>query len=393
MTAPEGQAVRHGPLAGVRVVEFSGIGPGPFCGMMLADMGADVVLIDRKRANAETADIDVFNPGRAAVIRRGKQSVALDLKHPEAVATALTLIDRADVLIEGFRPGVMERLGLGPDTCHARNPRLIYGRMTGWGQHGPLAARAGHEIDYMAIAGSLFIGGRAGEAPSAQPTLGGDMGGGAMMLAFGIVCALLEAQKSGRGQVIDAAITDGSALLMSLIYALKGAGHWQNARGVNIVDGGAHFYDTYACADGRWVAIGPIEPPFYRIFLERLGCADEDFADQFDTRRWPRLKEKLARAFASRTRDEWCALFADSDACVAPVLDLEEAPRHPHNVARGTYTEVSGVTQPAPAPRFSRTPGGIASPPPLIGEHTRSTLAAWGLSPERIEHLAACGAI
>lgn len=382
-----------GPLAGLRVVEFSAIGPGPFCGMMLADMGADVLVIDRKQANPDTADIDIFNPGRAAVTRRGKRSAALDLKSPAGVETALALIEGADALIEGFRPGVMERLGLGPEICMARNPRLIYGRMTGWGQTGPLAPRAGHEIDYMAVAGSLFIGGRANEAPSAQPTLGGDMGGGAMMLAFGILCALYERDKSGKGQVIDAAITDGSALLMALIYALKGGGHWQNARGVNLVDGGAHFYDTYPCADGKWLAVGPIEPRFYREFLDRLGLNDPDFAAQFDSARWPRLKEKLAAKLRERPRDAWCALFSDSDACVAPVLDLDEAPRHPHNVARGTFTEIAGTIQPAPAPRFSRTPGAVRSPPPLPGEHSRTALADWGLAPERIEQLAACGAI
>jgi len=361
---------------------------------MLADMGAEVVVIDRKRANPHTADVDVFTPGRAAVTRRGKRSVALDLKHPEGVATALALIGRADALIEGFRPGVMERLGLGPDVCLERNPRLVYGRMTGWGQDGPLAARAGHEINYMALAGALYTGGRAGEAPSAPPTIAGDMGGGAMMLAFGIVCALLETQKSGRGQVIDAAIADGSALLMALIYALKGGGHWHNARGVNIVDGGAHFYDTYTCADGRWLAVGPIEPQFYREFLARLGLADEaDFTAQFDAARWPALKEKLAQVFATQDRDAWCALFEGSDACVAPVLDLEEAPRHPHNVARGVFTEIAGIVQPAPAPRFSRTPGAVAAPPPLIGEHTQAVLTDWGLPAERIERLAADGII
>jgi alpha-methylacyl-CoA racemase len=393
VTGAQGEDGSSGPLAGLHVVEFSGIGPGPFCGMMLADMGADVLLIDRKQANVDTADIDIFNPGRAAVTRRGKRSVALDLKLPDGVATALDLIAGADVLIEGFRPGVMERLGLGPDACTARNPRLIYGRMTGWGQTGPLAPRAGHEINYMAIAGSLFIGGRAGEAPSAQPTLGGDMGGGAMMLAFGILAALYEREKSGKGQVIDAAITDGSALLMSLIYALKGGGHWQNARGVNIVDGGAHFYDTYACADGKWLAVGPIEPRFYREFLDRLGIDDAGFGAQFDTALWPRIKEELAAVLATRPRDAWCVLFADSDACVAPVLDLDEAPRHPHNLARGTYTEIAGVVQPTPAPRFSRTPGAIQAPPPLPGEQTRAVLADWGLAPERIARLAASGVI
>ncbi len=383
----------RGPLAGLKVVEFAAIGPGPFCGMMLADMGAEVLLIDRQPAPADAFAIGLFSLDRTSVTRRGKRSVALDLKHPEGAAVALDLIAGADALIEGFRPGVMERLGLGPDVCMARNPRLIYGRMTGWGQHGPLAPRAGHEIDYLAIAGSLFLGGRATEKPSAPPTIAGDMGGGAMMLAFGILCALYERERFGRGQIIDAAITDGSALLMALIYALKGGGQWQNARGVNIADGGAHFYDVYACADGKWLAVGPIEPHFYREFLDRLGIDDADFTAQFDAERWPRLKEKLAALLVTRSRDEWCALFADSDACVAPVLDLDEAPRHPHNVARGTYTEVAGVVQPAPAPRFSRTPGAIQSPPPLPGEHTRAALADWGIAPERIERLAASGVI
>ncbi|MCX8086457.1 MAG: CoA transferase [Rhodocyclaceae bacterium] len=382
-----------GPLAGLRVIEFAGIGPGPFCGMLLADMGAEVLVIDRKLAHPDTAEIDMFNPGRAAVTRRGKRSVALDLKSPEGVAVALDLIERADVLIEGFRPGVMERLGLGPNLCLAKNPRLIYGRMTGWGQTGPLAQRAGHEIDYLAISGALFLGGHADEKPSAPPTLAGDMGGGAMLLAFGILCALYEREKSGQGQVIDAAITDGAALLMALIYALKGGGHWRNERGVNLVDGGAHFYDSYACADGKWLAVGPLEPRFYREFLARLGLDDPEFQDQYDAARWPRLKEKLAARFKTKSRDAWCEVFADSDACVAPVLDLEEAPRHPHNVARGSFTEIAGIIQPAPAPRFSRTPGEIQGPPPLPGEHTRTALAEWGIAPERIEALAACGAI
>jgi alpha-methylacyl-CoA racemase len=385
--------MKRGPLTGLKVVEFAGIGPGPFCGMMLADMGADVLVIDRKPDGEPSPEAKLFNPGRAAITRRGKRSLALDLKCAEGIDTALALIERADALIEGFRPGVMERLGLGPDTCLARNPGLVYGRLTGWGQHGPLSALAGHELDYMAIAGALFTGGRAGEAPSTPPTTAGDMGGGAMMLAFAIVCALLERQRSGQGQVIDAAITDGAALLMSLIHALKGAGQWQNAHGANFFDSGAHFYEVYTCADGRWLAVGPIEPRFYRLFLDRLGIDDADFDAQFDRSRWPRLKEKLAAVFATRDRDHWSALFADSDACVAPVLDLDEAPRHPHNVARQAFVEVAGVTQAAPAPRLSRTPGAIANPPALIGEHSREALADWGIAAARIEQLAACGAI
>ena len=382
-----------GPLAGLRVVEFAGIGPGPFCAMMLADMGADVIVIDRKTAGDAAPDAQLFDSGRAAVTRRGKRSVALDLKQADGVATALELIDRADALVEGFRPGVMERLGLGPDICLARNPRLVYGRLTGWGQYGPLAARAGHEINYMAIAGALFTGGRADEAPSTPPTIAGDMGGGAMMLAFGIVCALLERQRSGRGQIIDAAITDGAALLMAMLHGMKGAGQWLNARGSNPFDSGAHFYETYTCRDGRWLTVGPIESRFYRLLLDRLGIDDPDFAGQFDRTRWPRLKARLAEVFARQDRDHWCALFADTDACVAPVLDLDEAPRHPHNVARAAFVECAGVTQPAPAPRLSRTPAAIAGLPPLAGEHSRVVLAEWGITATRIEQLAACGVI
>lgn len=382
-----------GPLAGLRIVEFAGIGPGPFCGMMLADMGAEVLVIDRKPAGEPSPEAKLFNPGRAAVTRRGKRSVALDLKQPQGIATALTLIDRADALIEGFRPGVMERLGLGPDVCTARNPGLVYGRLTGWGQYGPLAQLAGHELNYMAIAGALFTGGRADEAPSTPPTTAGDMGGGAMMLAFAIVCALLERQRSGQGQVIDAAITDGAALLMAMLHGMKAAGQWQNVHGGNYFDSGAHFYEVYTCADGRWLTVGPIEPRFYRLFLDRLGIDDADFADQFDKARWPRLKQKLAAVFATQNRDHWCTLFADTDACVAPVLDLDEAPRHPHNVARAAFVDVDGVTQPAPAPRLSRTPGAIGGPPPLIGEHTRQALAEWGMDSAHIDQLAACGAI
>lgn len=382
-----------GPLAGLRVVEFSGIGPGPFCGMLFADMGADVLLIDRQEGLPQTAGVGLFTSDRAALTRRGKRSVALDLKHPEGIACARKLIGRADVLVEGFRPGVMERLGLGPEVCCADNPRLVYGRMTGWGQSGPLAQCAGHEINYMAIAGALHLGGRAGEMPSSPPTLAGDMGGGAMMLAFGIVCALLEAQKSGKGQVIDAAITDGSALLMTLIYALKGGGHWRNERGVNLLDGGAHFYGVYVCADGRWLAVGSIEPRFYQEFLDRMGIAAPDFASQFDASHWPRLRTTLATRFASRSRQAWCERFAGSDACVSPVLDLDEAPHDPHNVARNTFIERDGLIQPAPAPRFSRTPGAVTSPPPLVGEHSRAALADWGIPAQHIEQLAASGII
>ncbi len=327
-----------GPLAGIRVVEFAGIGPAPFCGMMLADMGADVVRLTRHGARDSKFD----------VLHRSRPALAVDLKSSEGRATAWSHIEHADALIEGFRPGVMERLGLGPDACFARNPRLVYGRMTGWGQDGPLRDTAGHDIDYIALTGALHAVGRADRNPSPPLNLVGDFGGGGMMLAFGVVCGILEARQSGRGQVVDAAMTDGSALLMSMMYGMHAAGTWSNQREANLVDGGKHFYDTYECADGKWIAVGAIEPHFFAVLLEKLGLASADRA-------------RLAALFKTKSRDEWATHFADSDACVAPVLDLDEAPRHPHNVARGTFVEVDGVIQPAPAPRFSRTPGAVRS--------------------------------
>jgi len=322
-----------GPLTGIRIVEFAGIGPAPFCGMMLADMGAEVIRINRPGTKE-----DSFN-----VLNRSRTSVEIDLKSAAGVERAMGFIEGADALIEGFRPGVMERLGLGPDACAARNPRLVFGRMTGWGQTGPLADAAGHDINYIALTGALHAIGRAGENPPPPLNLIGDFGGGGMLLAFGVVCGILEARLSGHGQVVDAAMTDGAALLMAMIYGRKSAGQWSNQRESNLLDGGSHFYDTYACADGKWVAVGAIEPQFYSLLLEKLGITVADRA---------RLKE----IFLSKTRADWCALLEGTDACFAPVLDLDEAPKHPHNVARGTFVEVDGVMQPAPAPRFSRTP-------------------------------------
>jgi alpha-methylacyl-CoA racemase len=338
-----------GPLQGIRVIEMAGIGPGPFCAMMLADMGADVVRIDR--AN-DVAPLQ----GKNDINSRGKHSVKVDLKSPDGAEQVLSLIEHADVLIEGFRPGVMERLGLGPDVCLQRNPRLVFGRMTGWGQFGPLAHAAGHDINYIALSGMLGAMGRHGEPPAPPLNLVGDYGGGAMMLAFGIACALVETRASGKGQVIDAAMTDGTALLGSLFYGMKAHGFWSARRGSNLLDGAAPFYDTYECADGKYVAIGSIEPQFYAQLLETLGlAADLAFARQMDQRQWPELKRRVAAVIGTRTRAEWTQRMQGTDICFAPVLDMEEAPQHPHNLARGTFIDIDGVTQPAPAPRFSRT--------------------------------------
>ena len=359
-----------GPLAGLRVVEMAGIGPGPFCAMVLADLGAEVLRIERPGSPASATD----------VLCRGRTLLALDLRQPAAVQDALALIERADVLIEGFRPGVMERLGLGPEVCRARNPRLVYGRMTGWGQSGPLSQAAGHDINYIAISGALHGIGRSGEAPVPPLNYVGDFGGGAMLLAVGVLAALQERTRSGQGQVIDAAMSDGAALLSAMVYGFKAAGQWGNQRGENLLDGGAHFYDTYACADGRHVAIGAIEPQFYALLRERCGIADDPTFDaQMDPAGWPLLKLRLADVLRTRTRDEWCALLEGTDACFAPVLDWDEAPRHPHNVARGTFATVDGVVQPAPAPRFSRTPADVPGKAPV--PDLAALRARWGLAP------------
>jgi len=375
-----------GPLHGLKVIEMVGIGPGPFCAMMLADMGADVIRIARHGKEPRVEP-------RFDVLARGRRSLALDLKHPDAKVVAMQLIAQADALIEGFRPGVMERLGLGPEPCLQRNPRLVYGRMTGWGQTGPLAQAAGHDLNYIALSGMLQAIGRPGQPPPPPLNLIGDFGGGAMMLAFGIVCALLEAKQSRRGQVVDAAMTDGSALLGALMYGLKAGNRWTTERGANLLDGAAHFYDTYECADNKYVAIGAIEPEFYAEVLKLVGITDAAFNQQMDTKHWPELKRKLADAIKLKKRDEWCRVLEGTDACFAPVLDMDEAPDHAHNRARGTFIEVEGVVQPAPAPRFSRTPGRVGSPPAKTGEHSERILHDWGFGEEHVAQLKKAGVI
>ena len=345
--------------------------------MLLADLGADVVRVDRPGTTA----LPVPMPPEADLLRRGRPSVSLDLKHPDGITTAQALIARADVLLEGFRPGVAERLGLGPDQCLAANPRLVYGRMTGWGQYGPLSQWAGHDISYLAITGALGAIGRAGGPPQVPLNLLGDFGGGALYLVVGVLAALLEARTSGAGQVVDAAIVDGTAHLSTLLVGLVSTGLWSDARGTNLLDTGAPFYDVYETADGGWMAVGPLEKAFYAEMVDRLGIADRAPVDHLDPRQWPLLRRLLAEAFHGRTRDDWAALFEGTDACVSPVLSYAEAPQHPHLAARGTYVEHHGVVQPAPAPRFSRTPAALSTPPPLVpGADTRAALEAWGIA-------------
>jgi alpha-methylacyl-CoA racemase len=376
-----------GPLAGVRVLEFEAIGPAPFCNMMLADMGADVLLVDR----SEDSRLGFGRERWYDVMFRGRRSVTLALKSEGGVAAALALADKADAVIEGFRPGVMERLGLGPDTLLARNPKLVYGRMTGWGQSGPLAARAGHDIDYIALSGALQAIGRAGHAPSPPLNLVGDFGGGGMLLAFGIVCALFEAQRSGEGQVVDAAMVDGASLLTTMFWGMQAAGRWSDERGANVLDSGAPWYDAYATRDGKFVAVGAIEPKFYAELLERLGLAAETLPDQHDRSGWGALRERFAATFRTRTRDEWCRVFDGSDACFAPVLTFREAADHPHARARSAHLALGNVAQPAPAPRLSRTPGAVRSTPPERGAGGREALQDWGFSSADVERLGSLG--
>jgi alpha-methylacyl-CoA racemase len=381
-----------GPLAGIRVIEMVGLGPCPFAAMMLADMGAEVIRIDRKAVPGAPNPFPMLGT-KYDVMARGRRSIALDLKQPAARAVVLRLVEQSDVVLEGFRPGVMERLGLGPDACQARNPTLVYGRITGWGQQGPLAQAAGHDINYIALTGMLHAMGRADAPPAPPLNLVGDFGGGAMMLAFGVVCAVLEASRSGKGQVVDAAMTDGTALLGAMMYGFRAHGSWCDQRGANMLDGGANYYDTYACADGKFISIGAIEPQFYGLLLKLAEIDDPAFGAQMDARQWPALTEKLAAVFGARSRDEWCRLLEGSDVCFAPVLDMAEAPQHPHNVARGTFVHVDGVTQPAPAPRFSRTAPEIGSAPAQPGEHSAAVLGEWGWSVAEIAALAAQGVI
>ncbi|WP_129305585.1 CaiB/BaiF CoA-transferase family protein [Streptomyces sp. L2] len=369
-TAGTAGAPGHGPLAGVRVIELAGIGPGPFAAMLLADLGADVVRVDRPGGPGLGIDpaYDITN--------RNKRSVVVDLKAPDGPARVLDLAERADILIEGYRPGVAERLGVGPETCHARNPRLVYGRMTGWGQDGPLAQRAGHDVAYIAVTGTLGLIGRAGEPPAIPANLVGDYAGGSLYLVVGVLAALHHARATGAGQVVDAAIVDGSAHLASMIHGMLAAGGWQDRRGANLLDGGCPYYGTYETADGGHMAVGALEERFYAEFLRLLGL-DDLAAARTDVTRWSELRERVAARFKSRTRDEWTAVFADSDACVAPVLSLREAPHHPHLAARGTFTEHGGLTQPAPAPRFSATPTAVRSGPALPGADTRAVARDW----------------
>ncbi|MEU6084142.1 CaiB/BaiF CoA-transferase family protein [Streptomyces sp. NPDC047108] len=363
-------AAGKGPLAGVRVVELAGIGPGPFAAMLLADLGADVVRVDRPGGAGLNIDpaYDVTN--------RNKRSVLLDLKSPAGPAAVLDLVGRADVLIEGYRPGVAERLGIGPDDCFARNPRLVYGRMTGWGQEGPLADRAGHDIAYIAITGALGMIGRPDEPPAIPANLLGDYAGGSLYLVIGVLAALQHARTAGRGQVVDAAIVDGTAHLTAMIHGMMAAGGWQDRRGSNLLDGGCPFYGTYETADGGHMAVGPLEQRFYDEFVRLLGIADAAPARK-DFERWGELRATVAARFKERTRDAWTAVFQDSDACVAPVLSLREAPTHPHLAARATFTDHGGITQPSPAPRFSVTPGAVTRPPAQPGADTAEVARDW----------------
>jgi alpha-methylacyl-CoA racemase len=373
-----------GPLQGLRVIEIEGLGPAPFCGMMLADMGAEVISVGRASSDAPRVD---------RISERGKRSIALNLKHPEGVEALLAMVARADVLIEGFRPGVAERLGFGPETCHAHNPRLVYGRMTGWGQTGPMAAAAGHDINYIALSGALHAIGRAGEKPVPPLNLVGDFGGGGMFLAFGVMCAVFEAQRSGKGQVVDASMVEGAATLMHMMYAMKASGAWRDERGVNILDTGAHFYDTYETADGKYVALGSIEPQFYALLLQHAGLDAAQFTPQNDAAQWPAMRERLTAVMRSKTRDEWCALMEGTDVCFAPVLSMGEAPSHPHNRARGSFVDIEGVTQAAPAPRFSRTAPATPAPARPAGSDTDNALRDAGYSDERIAQLRSAGAL
>ena len=374
-----------GPLTGIRVVEMAGIGPGPFTAMMLSDLGAEVIRVDRLSHKG--------TGHRANVLNRGRKSIAVDLKNPRGVETTLRLIEQADVVLEGFRPGVMERLGLGPEECLSVNPRLIFGRMTGWGQTGPLSQAAGHDINYISIAGALGAMGYADRPPAPPLNLVGDFGGGAMYLLTGILAALVERATSGQGQIIDAAMTDGTASLLSPFFGLMAMNMWTTDRFSNRLDGGAFYYGSYECSDGKYISIGSLEPQFYAVLLEKAEITDPEFQEQLDEAAWPAKREKLDQLFKTRTRQQWCDIMEGTDVCFAPVLDLKEAPAHPHNIDRKTFVELDGVVQPAPAPRFSRTQGEIQGPAAMAGEHTREVLSAWNFTDQEIGELQASGAI
>ena len=373
-----------GPLSGFKIIELAGIGPGPFCGMMLSDMGAEVIRVERI-SGADKAPKDV--------LARNRRSVALDLKSPEGVETVLRLVESADALFEGFRPGVTERLGLGPDVVLARNPKLVYGRMTGWGQEGPMAQAAGHDINYIGLSGALHAIGRQGERPVPPLNLVGDFGGGGMLLAYGLVCGMLETQRSGKGQVVDAAMVDGSAALMAMFFSFAASGAFTDQRGTNLLDGAAHFYDTYETKDGKHVCIGSIEPQFYALLIEKAGLDPEKYAKQMDPTQWPVLKADLTETFKTKTQAQWCEIMEGTDVCFAPVLSIFEAPEHPHNKARNSFMEVDGVMQQAPAPRFSRTSPEISHGARVPGQDTLSVLQDYGFSTDEIAALQAEGVI
>ena len=374
-----------GPLKGLKIIEMAGIGPGPFCGMVLADLGAEVIRVDRASAIGTGSKQEASN--------RGKKSIAVDLKSEEGAEVVLKLVETADAIFEGFRPGVMERLGLGPDVCFERNERIVFGRMTGWGQEGPLANAAGHDINYISLTGALAAIGRPGSPPVPPLNLIGDFGGGGMLLALGLVAALLESKESKKGQVVDAAMTDGSALLMTMIYSMQSSGMWKTSMGSNLLDGGSHFYDTYECKDGKFISLGSIEPQFYALLCQIAELDESIFGEQMSRDLWPEQKEAIKKIFLDKTRDEWCELMEGTDVCFAPVLDMSEAPKHPHNIERKTFLDLEGVTQPAPAPRFSRTEPEIASSPSIVGEHTDEVLTSIGLSDKDINTLKTSGAV
>ena len=374
-----------GPLKGLKIIEMAGIGPGPFCGMVLADLGAKIIRVDRASAIGTGSKQDASN--------RGKKSIAVDLKSEEGVEVVLKLVETADAIFEGFRPGVMERLGLGPDVCSKRNERIVFGRMTGWGQEGPLANAAGHDINYISLTGALAAIGRPGSPPVPPLNLIGDFGGGGMLLALGLVAALLESKESKKGQVVDAAMTDGSALLMTMIYTMQSSGMWKTSMGSNLLDGGSHFYDTYECKDGKFISLGSIEPQFYALLCQIAELDESIFGNQMSRDSWPEQKEAIKKIILDKTRDEWCELMEGTDVCFAPVLDMSEAPKHPHNVERKTFIDLEGVTQPAPAPRFSRTEPEVVSSPSVVGEHTDEVLSSIGFSDEDINTLKTSGAV
>ncbi len=377
-----------GPLTGMKVVELAGIGPGPFCCMLLADMGAEVIRVDRTANVGKDADTAKWN-----LLTRGRRNIAVDLKKPEGVETVLKLVEQADALIEGFRPGVTERLGLGPDVCMGRNAKLVYGRMTGWGQDGPIAGAAGHDINYISLSGALHAIGERGGPPTPPMNLVGDFGGGALYMAVGVLAAITEARQSGRGQVVDCSMVEGSASLMTAMYGALAAGSWIEERGKNRLDKGAHYYNVYETKDGKHVSIGSIEPQFYELLLQNTGLKGQEIPPQADREKWPEMTERLAAIFKTKTRDEWCAIMENTDICFAPILSMSEAMKHPQNIARGSFVTVDGVPQPGPAPRFSRTRAEIARPPAKAGEHTDEALADWGFSADEIASLRSAGAV